>query len=345
MVFSDSYTVENVLQGHPDKICDQISDYILDKFLERDPYSHTAIECMGTGQKIIVAGEVSSSARVDIVGSAETIYKEITKSNRIQIEDFTSSQSQQLQNGMLEGGAGDQGIMYGYACNNNNNFLPYGVWIASIITRRMNAFCNSHSGLGMDGKIQVKIEEGKLDRITINVQHQKDYDLYSLRKSVNTDVLFDIDAKEISINEIGEFVQGGIINDTGLTGRKIAADTYGGLIPFGGGAFSGKDPSKVDRSAAYMCRYVAKNVVANNEIRECLISVAYEFAKAQPSMLHVFVDGKENPTIESWVREKFDFRPEAIIERLQLRSQKYFLTSRNGHFANPSYAWEHIESI
>ena len=346
MFVKNNYTVESVLSGHPDKICDQISDAVLDLYLSNDINCHTAIECLGTADRIIVAGEINSAVSLSIDKCCIDTYKKITGISNIKIINLLSQQSNQLIEATLKGGAGDQGIMYGYACNSQYNYLPYGYWLVNMIAKRLDNYRNMHKLFLSDGKVQATISNSNhINKLTLNVQHEKNTDLDELRSKIKTDILFDISADEIEINPFGLFINGGIANDTGITGRKIIIDTYGGLAPHGGGAFSGKDPSKVDRCAAYMCRFVAKNLVSNGLANECTVSVAYEFGCEHPVMISVITDGTENKNILNVVKLSFDFRPSAICERLNLRQTKYLQTATYGHFTDPSYPWEEIVSL
>lgn len=342
---NNTYTVESVLKGHPDKICDQISDGLLDLYLDADKNAHTAIECLGSSDTLIVAGEVSSSVAIPIEKSCQLLYKQITNLPPVKVVNLISHQSFQLEKALESGGAGDQGIMYGYACNTTYNYLPYGYWLVNIIAKRLDLYRQKTYAFLPDGKIQATVSGNIIDKLTINVQHPTDADLEYLRTSIHKNILYDIDATNILVNDDTGFIRGGFDNDTGLTGRKIIIDTYGGLAPHGGGAFSGKDPSKVDRSSAYMCRFVAKNIVANGFAKECCVSVAYDFGKEYPTMLYVITDGSYSDRVTEMVQANFDFRPQAIIERLNLKKIKYMPTAVYGHFTNPDYPWEKIIQI
>lgn len=337
-----TYTVESVLRGHPDKICDQISDGLLDLFIQNDINAHTAIECLGTKDTLVVAGEVSSTISLPIEQHCKELYNQITGYSELNVINLLSQQSPQLAKAVIGGGAGDQGIMYGYACDNQYNYLPYGYWLVSTLAKRLDILRAQTHLFAPDGKIQALFSEGKIIKLTINVQHAANADLSKISSSIHQSALYDIRNENIVINPDKGFVRGGFDNDTGLTGRKIIVDTYGGLAPHGGGAFSGKDPSKVDRSAAYMCRYVAKSIVANGLAKECTVSVAYNFGESQPAMLCVVADGNSSSKLTSFVEQKFDFRPQAIIEQLGLRRPIYFLTAAYGHFTDPTYPWERI---
>lgn len=340
------YTAEGVLKGHPDKICDQISDGLLDLYMNADKNSHTAIECMGTGNTLIVAGEIDSTASVNVEESCKKMYKKITGDSNLNVINLLSQQSGQLASVINNGGAGDQGIMYGYACNERDcNFLPYGYWLVSTISKRLDMLRENTCCFLPDGKVQVTMLDNEIVQISINVQHLLNADMGKLNSIIREKCLSDIEAKKILINQDTGFIRGGIENDTGLTGRKMMVDTYGGLAPHGGGAFSGKDPSKVDRSAAYMCRFVAKNVVANELAKECCVSVAYNFGEENPVMVQVDTDMNSSNKISRIVLENFDFRPSAIIERLNLKNTRYQPTATYGHFTNASYPWEKIVEL
>ena len=335
-----TYTVESVLRGHPDKICDQISDVILDAYLEKDKMAHTAIECLGTRNKLIVAGEIKSSEEIEIESLSRKTYCEITGTSDIEVINLTSKQSEQLGDAIKVGGAGDQGVMYGYACKTEYNYLPYGYWLVNDIAKRLDELREKTKIFLPDGKVQAVVEKGKLKRVTVSVQHPLKCNMEELEKAIKK--VINLDGAVVDVNTDKYFIKGGINNDTGLTGRKIIVDTYGGLAPHGGGAFSGKDPTKVDRSAAYMCRYIAKSLVANDFATECQVAVSYNFGEYRPAMIAVTADGEYSEKITRFVKSKFDFSPNSIIERLNLRFTKYYPTSRYGHFTDPKYEWEKI---
>lgn len=335
-----TYTVESVLRGHPDKICDQISDAILDAYLEKDKMAHTAIECLGTRNKLIVAGKIKSSEEIEIESLSRKTYCEITGTSDIEVINLTSKQSEQLGDAIKLGGAGDQGVMYGYACKTEYNYLPYGYWLVNDIAKRLDELREKTKIFLPDGKVQAVVEKGKLKRVTVNVQHPLKCNMEELGKAIKK--VINLDGAVVDVNTDKYFIKGGISNDTGLTGRKIIVDTYGGLAPHGGGAFSGKDPTKVDRSAAYMCRYVAKSLVANDFATECQVAVSYNFGEDRPAMIAVTADGEYSEKITKFVKSKFDFSPNSIIERLNLRFTKYYPTSTYGHFTDPKYEWEKI---
>lgn len=343
------YTTESVLKGHPDKVCDQISDAILDVCLSMNKHAHTAIECLGTGNEIIVSGEIDGVESIELSSIINPLYQSIGYNNQIYIRNLLRCQSAQLKKGLLLGGAGDQGIMYGYAINNKYNFLPYGVYLSNSIAKNIDNFRINTDYLLPDGKVQVTMTENSIETIIINVQNTGNIEHTFLEHEIIENVLshlVDCQNVDIEINKKSEFLSGGIENDTGVTGRKIIADTYGGLICHGGGAFSGKDPTKMDRSASYMARYVAKNVVANGFADECKIALAYAFGEEYPVMVQVETEnGYADKKLIDFINKQFDFRPEAIIERLGLRECLFLPTAVYSHFSNPTFPWEKIEAL
>lgn len=345
----DRYTTESVLQGHPDKICDQISDAILDAYLALNNNAHTAIECLGCGNNFIVAGEVSQKDDIDIEKIIHSVYQSIGYQDRLNILNILVPQSNQLSEAIMCGGAGDQGIVYGYAINNQYNYLPYGAYLSNLIAKEIDRYRRMVDYLLPDGKVQVTINKNRLEQLIVNVQHKEDiypdFIEYDIVRNVISK-LIDCNSVDIQINRKSNFLKGGFINDTGLTGRKIMVDTYGGLVTHGGGAFSGKDPSKIDRSGAYMARFVAKNIVANGLEEECKIALAYMFGEEHPVMIKVSTNKENNPIkLQKYIQSKFDFRPNAIIELLELKNPIYQPTSIYGHFFNPNYNWERIVSL
>jgi S-adenosylmethionine synthetase len=343
-------TVESVTMGHPDKICDQISDAILDEYLRRDPDARVAVETFGSHGALIIGGEVTSKESFDVGNLALSVYRDI--GYRDSLEPFVNieSQSPEIASGVDSGGAGDQGIMYGYATVETPEFMPQAVVHARALTKRLADLRLNHPDfywLGPDGKSQVTVDKGQVKTVLISTQHSDETKLDDLRekiiKHVIAPVIGSIEGIEIIVNPAGTFTQAGFSADAGLTGRKIMVDTYGGLIPHGGGAFSGKDPSKVDRSAAYMARFAAKNIVAGGFAKNCLVSVAYAIGKSDPVMLSAR-DG-QGRDLSNMLRERFDFRPSAIIERLNLKRPIYRDTAANGHFGRENLPWEEITNI
>lgn len=340
-------TAESVTSGHPDKICDQISDAILDEYLRRDPESRTGVECFGNHGMLVIGGEVTSTGTVDAEAVARAIYREIGYTDELQIMAHLVKQSPDIAQGVDTGGAGDQGIMYGYATAETQEFLPRPVVLAHALTRRLTDLRRhdpAYAWLGPDGKAQVTIDHGRITAVLVSTQHAADMShddvLVGVRDGVIAPIIGDLRDVEVLVNPTGRFVIGGFAGDSGLTGRKLMVDTYGGLIPHGGGAFSGKDPTKVDRSASYMTRFVAKNLVANGLAKNCLVSVAYAIGRAAPLMIRAVTgEGKD---LSALVREKFDFRPRAIIERLGLRRPMYLRTASGGHFGKDGLPWEEV---
>ncbi|MFC1598946.1 methionine adenosyltransferase [Patescibacteria group bacterium] len=340
-------TVESVTEGHPDKVCDQISDAILDEYLKIDPNARVAIETFGCHGLLVIGGEVTSKANVNVVEIAKKLYQDIGYANDLKILTKIEKQSPDIALGVDTGGAGDQGIMYGYATNETSEYLPKAIVLVHKITKFLAEYRKNNPEfvwLKSDGKAQVTYAGNKLKTILISVQHDKSVKQQEIKSKIIEKILpqlvNDLRDVEIIINPTGKFELGGFEADTGLTGRKIMVDTYCGLIPHGGGAFSGKDPSKVDRSAAYFCRYVAKNIVANGLAKQCLVSVAYAIGKAEPLMISVETKNGYDQYLTDFVKNKFDFRPDAIIEKLNLRQPIYLDTAKNGHFTNQNYPWE-----
>lgn len=343
-------TVESVTEGHPDKICDQISDAILDAYLEQDPHSRVAVESFGSHGVLIIGGEVTSKADIKPEIIAADLYKKIGHEENLELFINIEKQSPDIAMGVDTGGAGDQGIMYGYATNETPEFLPKSIVIAHAITRGLADLRKHHPDffwLGPDGKSQITTEKETIKTILVSTQHEEtisnDVIKEMLVRHLIIPIIGSVENVEVLINPTGRFVKGGFAADTGLTGRKIMVDTYGGLLPHGGGAFSGKDPSKVDRSAAYMARFAAKNIVANECAKNCLVSVAYAIGRAEPLMISArSSDGKD---LSALVKQKFDFRPQAIIERLNLLRPIYLQTAAYGHFGKPDLPWEDIVEL
>jgi S-adenosylmethionine synthetase len=262
----DTYTVESVTSGHPDKVCDQISDSILDALLEKDPKSRVAVEAFGSHGLLVIGGEVSSTATVNYAEIAERVYESIGYTDSLEIITRVETQAPEIAIGVNTGGAGDQGIMYGFATNETKEFLPKGVVFAHALAQKLEEARKEGaiSWLMPDGKTQVTIENGKVSTIVVSAQHKPEISETEINSTIREKIISPILGNEmpetIFINPTGSFITGGFASDAGLTGRKIMVDTYGGLAPHGGGAFSGKDATKVDRSAAYMARFAAKKL-------------------------------------------------------------------------------------
>ena len=376
MVRRSVFTSESVTEGHPDKICDQISDAILDEFIRQDPESRVAVESLTTTGIVFVAGEVTSKGKVDMQKIVRNTIWEIGYDKPEYGFDYNScsvlaslhEQSPDISIGVStaknkDQGAGDQGLMFGYATNETPELMPLPITMAHKLTMKLSQVRKKKelSWIRPDGKSQVSVvyEDSKpkaIDTIVISTQHEPDISLNQLRDEVIDKVIRPvcdnwIDNKtKFFVNPTGRFVIGGPPGDTGLTGRKIIADTYGGMGRHGGGAFSGKDPSKVDRSACYMARYIAKNVVAAGLADKCEVQIAYAIGVAEPVsvMIDTFRTGKvSEERIENKVEKTFDMRPGEIINTLDLKRPVYKNTAVYGHFGRdePGFTWEKTDRI
>jgi S-adenosylmethionine synthetase len=342
-----TYTVESVTAGHPDKVCDQISDAILDECLKQDSASRVAVEAFGGHGLLIIGGEVTSNAQVNYENIGREVYKSVGYEENLRLEVNISQQSPEIAAGVDTGGAGDQGIMYGYATDETPEYLPKGVVMAHKLTQGLEdlRISGTLTWLRPDGKGQVTLDNREIQTVLVSTQHDPAVSQDQIRADLEQNLIRPLvgDAVQILINPSGQFVQGGFTADTGLTGRKIMVDTYGGLIPHGGGCFSGKDATKVDRSAAYMARFAAKNIVANGLAKECLVSVAYAIGRAEPVMVAAL--DSEGKDLSEIVQKHFDFRPQAIIERLGLRQPIFRQTATYGHFGKVGLPWEEVINI
>ncbi len=373
------FTSESVTEGHPDKVADQISDSILDKILEQDKTSRVACETMVTTGMAIIAGEITSQAYVDMPEVVRNTIKNIGYNNSSMGFDWETcavlsaidKQSPDIAVGVNDGtglfkeqGAGDQGLMFGYACDDTPTMMPMPIYLAHGLTRRLAHTRKAEKlpWLRPDGKSQVTVEyvDGKPNRVhtvVIAAQHDPDVDYDTLRESIIEEVIKKVVAPEMLdkdtqffINTTGRFVVGGPLGDCGLTGRKIIMDTYGGFGYHGGGAFSGKDPSKVDRSSSYMCRYIVKNIVAAGLAKKCEIQVAYTIGRADPVSVMVGAYGTgvvASVELTEIVKKTFDLRPAAIIERLDLLRPIFRKTCNYGHFGRelPEFSWEQTDMV
>ncbi len=357
---NDNYTVESVTAGHPDKICDQVSDAILDAYLKLDPRSRVAVETFGGHGRLVIGGEVTSSAngRVDYIKIAQDVYKNIGYADELEITARIVAQSPEIAMGVDTGGAGDQGIMYGFATDETPEFLPKGVVLAHKLAKSLEEARKNGKikWLRPDGKTQVTYIDGKLSTVLVSTQHAPDISQEEIKKEITEKIIYPLLSEEdlpagrqgkenikILVNPTGQFIHGGFEADTGLTGRKIMVDTYGGIIPHGGGCFSGKDATKVDRSGAYMARFVAKNLVAAGYGKDVLVSVAYAIGMAEPLMIEAINEKGED--LSEIVKRNFDFKPHAIIKRLHLNDPIFSQTSTYGHFGKVDLPWEKIEPI
>ncbi|TSC62771.1 MAG: S-adenosylmethionine synthetase [Parcubacteria group bacterium Athens0416_74] len=346
----ERYTTESVTSGHPDKVCDQISDAILDACLTQDPTSRVAVESFGSHGTLMLGGEIKTAAKIDAEKIARDVYTKIGYTDDLKILNTIQAQSPDIAQGVDTGGAGDQGIMYGYATDETPEMLPKGVVLAHALARRLEALRRDGTlpWVKPDGKTQVTITNGGgVVTALTSTQHAEEVSQEEIRAALIehlfTPILGDVSSIEILVNPTGKFVLGGFTADAGLTGRKIMVDTYGGLMPHGGGAFSGKDATKVDRSAAYMCRFAAKSLVGSGHAKKALVSVAYAIGRIEPVMIEAFDDQGKNLT--ELVTKNFDFRPRAIIERLGLTRPIFQETAAYGHFGVAGRPWEEIDKI
>ena len=364
------FTSESVTEGHPDKIADQISDSILDAILAQDPVGRVACETLVTTGLAIVAGEITTSCYVDFPSIVRETIKEVGytrgkfgfDSETCAVLSSIHGQSPDIAQGVDPGGAGDQGLMFGYACTETAELMPMPIMLAHKLVRGLSERRRDHSMdyLRPDGKSQVSVEydHGKpvrVDTVVISTQHSPTVTNDTLREEITENIVNKVIPKEmmdgktrILINPTGRFVVGGPHGDAGVTGRKIIVDTYGGYAPHGGGAFSGKDPTKVDRSACYMARYVAKNVVAAGLAERCMVQLAYAIGVAEP--VSVLIDTFGTGTIgddkiSELVRAHFKLTPRGIIESLDLRRPIYKKTAAFGHFGRtePEFTWERTD--
>lgn len=364
------FTSESVTEGHPDKVADQISDAILDAHLSEDPLSRVACETLVTTGLVVLAGEITSTATVDYQSVAREVIKDIGYTHSeigfdyecCAVMNALGKQSPDIAMGVDKGekkeqGAGDQGLMFGYACNHTEEFMPMPISLSHKLMKRLADVRKDGTlpFLRPDGKGQVSIKyvDGKpvaVDTVVISTQHSADVTQDKLKEAVIEEVVKKVipanlikDDITYHINPTGQFIVGGPKGDCGLTGRKIIVDTYGGHGSHGGGAFSGKDPSKVDRSASYMGRYVAKNIVAAGLADECEVQIAYAIGVAEPVSVMVSTFGTNKITeekIEELVKKHFSLKPESIVKTLDLLKPIYRSTAAYGHFGRPGFTWE-----
>ena len=371
------FTSESVSEGHPDKVCDRISDMVVDTYLSKDPYSRVACETLTTTNKVVLAGETRGPevSKEELIQKVRDCIKDIgydqdgfSWKKTTEIESHLHGQSADIAMGVdskdnKDEGAGDQGIMFGYACKETEELMPAPIYFSHKILRLMAEDRKSGvlKGIEPDSKSQVTMEYEnnkpvKVTSIVISSQHSKDINQDKVRdliypyieKSIPKNLLQNLNKKEVYINPTGQFIIGGPDGDTGLTGRKIIVDTYGGAAPHGGGAFSGKDPTKVDRSAAYASRYLAKNIVAAGVSQKCLIQLSYAIGVSKPLSIYIKLDKEDDDKtkiIEKKIIENFDLSPRGIREMLGLNRPIYEITSAYGHFGRKptskgEFSWE-----
>ena len=376
------FTSESVSEGHPDKVCDRISDMVVDSYLSKDPFSRVACETLTTTNKVILAGEIRGPEikKEELIQKVRDCIKDIgydqdgfSWKNQTSIESYLHAQSSDIAIGVdskenKEEGAGDQGIMFGYACNETEDLMPAPIHYSHKILRLMAEDRKKGllNGIEPDSKSQITMcyeneKPTKVTSVVISTQHSKDLNQEKVRKliypyiekSIPEKLLKDLDEKEVYINPTGQFIIGGPDGDSGLTGRKIIVDTYGGAAPHGGGAFSGKDPTKVDRSAAYASRYLAKNIVAAGVSDRCLIQLAYAIGVSKPLSIYVRLaekDEEKNEEVKKKIEKNFDLSPRGIREMLGLNRAIYEVTSAYGHFGRKptnkgEFSWEKTDKI
>ena len=373
------FTSESVSEGHPDKVCDQISDAILDAYLKEDPESRVACETLVKNNLVVIAGEITSIGSPDLESVVRKVINEIGynddvlgfNGNNCKFENHITKQSPDIAQGVNEGegedlnqGAGDQGLMFGYACNETKSLMPAPIDLSHKLVKKQSEVRKSGllSWLRPDAKSQVSVEYGDngktikgLSAIVLSTQHDEDITHQEIKDQVFEHIIEPVVPKswitsktKIFINPTGKFVIGGPVGDCGLTGRKIIVDTYGGMARHGGGAFSGKDPSKVDRSAAYASRYVAKNIVAAGLADYCEIQVSYAIGVAEPTSISIDTFGSSKMSekeLETLIRKHFDLRPKSLINALQLKRPIYQDTAAYGHFGRngDNFSWEKID--
>jgi len=372
-----TFTSESVSEGHPDKVCDQISDAVLDAFLNEDPNSRVACETMIKNNLVIIAGEITSDGNPELESIVRNVINDIGynddklgfNGNTCQLINHITKQSPDIAQGVNEGegenlnqGAGDQGLMFGYACNETKNLMPAPIDLSHKLVKKQSEVRKSGEleWLRPDAKSQVSVvynedrkEIKRLSAIVLSSQHDEDISYSELKDEIYNKIIKPVipnnwitEETQILINPTGKFVIGGPVGDCGLTGRKIIVDTYGGMARHGGGAFSGKDPSKVDRSAAYAARYVAKNIISSKLADYCEIQVSYAIGVAEPTSITVDTFGTSKipeEEIVSLIANKFDFRPKELINYLDLKKPVYKDTAAYGHFGRKIFSWEKID--
>lgn len=366
------FTSESVSEGHPDKVCDQVSDAILDAMLKDDPNSRVACESFASTGLIVVGGEITTNTYVDLPHLVRSVINEIGYDNAglrfdgdsCAVMNVINHQSSDIAMGVDTGGAGDQGMMFGYASTETPEYMPAPIMYAHKLMQKLAEVRKAKKDmlyLRPDSKSQVTIEYGddneilRVDTIVISTQHNPDVKQSQIHEDVIENIIKEIipskyidDNTKYHINPTGNFVIGGPHGDTGLTGRKIIVDTYGGRAPHGGGAFSGKDSTKVDRSAAYAARHLAKNIVAAGIASECTIQLSYAIGVAQPVSILINTHGTSKVNrfeLEKFIKENIDLTPKGIIERLDLRKPIFRATAAYGHFGRNEFPWENLDLV
>lgn len=373
------FTSESVSEGHPDKVCDQVSDAVLDEVLSKDPNGRVACECFATTGMIVVGGEITTSTYIDLPELVRGVIRDIGydraeyrfDADSCAVINVINRQSPDIAQGVDTGGAGDQGMMFGYACKETDEYMPAAIHYSHKLVKRLADIRKNDSilmpYLRPDAKAQVSVVYGdnnevlRVKTVVVSTQHDefdadgrevshsriKEEVIENVVKAVIPEHLITAET-EYHVNPTGKFVIGGPHGDTGLTGRKIIVDTYGGKAPHGGGAFSGKDPTKVDRSAAYAARHLSKNLVAAGVANECTIQLAYAIGVAQPVSIHIDTHGTgrvPDHVIAEYVSKNIDLTPKGIIERLHLRRPIYRPSAAYGHFGRHQFPWEHLDLV
>lgn len=367
------FTSESVSEGHPDKVCDQVSDAVLDAVLAKDKTGRVACECFTTTGLIVVGGEITTDTYIDLPDLVRGVIRDIGytraeyrfDADSCAVVNVINRQSPDIAQGVDTGGAGDQGMMFGYACNETPELMPAAISFSHKIVHKLADIRKNHPSLmpylRPDAKSQVTLEYAddgsilRVDAVVVSTQHDPETDQSRIKEDVVEHVIKQVipahyldGTTKYYVNPTGKFVIGGPHGDTGLTGRKIIVDTYGGKAPHGGGAFSGKDPTKVDRSAAYAARHLAKNVVAAGLAKECTIQVSYAIGVAEPVSVFVNTHGTSSipaSVISAFIRSNIDLTPGGIIKRLNLRQPIYRATAAYGHFGRPEFPWEALDLV
>jgi len=364
------FTSESVSEGHPDKICDQISDAVLDSLISEDQLSRVACECYVTTGLVVIGGEITTKTYVDLSHVARDVIRDIGYNNTnlrfdadaVGIINVIDHQSTDIAMGVDVNGAGDQGMMFGYATVETENYMPAAIAYSHKLVSKLTDIRKNTSlmpYLRPDSKSQVTLEYtpdhkiARIDTIVISTQHDPDVELKQIKDDCIKNVINQVlpqnlidDKTKIFVNPTGRFVIGGPHGDTGLTGRKIIVDTYGGKCPHGGGAFSGKDPTKVDRSAAYAARHLAKNIVAAKIANECTIQLSYAIGIPEPVSIFIDIPDQDKAfELVQFIKKNIDLTPKGIIERLDLRKPIYRKTSNYGHFGKDGLSWENLDLV